>query len=355
LLLSSAVPSVSSYYQYFTAKYFLLEHTLNHPKTVHLVNMREETGDLMLSRTMKDVLKRTLENRKVSLLLLNNLSYNTALLCGDCGSPITCPNCKVNIQYHKEKDIYRCPYCNKSFTTVKCDNCGSHHLEKYGFGLEKLKESLLSMFSDARIVQVDSESMSDFTSYQKFFSMLDNQEIDIIIGTNIIADIVHPDIAAIGMISADSILHFADYRSGEICYRLISKLTQYPHTETVVQGYNLDHYAITAAICGNFADFYNQEIEVRSRYHYPPFSEMNRLLISGEYKSIYYYANYFKKVFLRIAEGECLGPTYQARYKGVQLLLKHQNFGKVSTLIDEVNKKFKDENVTVSFERYPKL
>ena len=353
LLLSSSTPSIDAYYNYSIAKYFLLKHIINYPNHISLVNMREEYEDLLISQLLRDNLKMQLSRDNVSMLILNNLSYNTSILCKECGKVIKCPKCKIGLSYHKEKDLYRCSYCNLQTKDIVCE-CGSTDVNHFGFGLERLKERLYQLFPKVRIVQVDSESMNQKSAYDDFLVGLEEKEIDIIIGTNILANFYHPTIKLIGIINADYILNINDYRSSELAYTTISKVNNYQDCQVVIQGFNLDHYSIKDAMNNDYESFYNQEIILRKELNYAPFMETSRLLVVGDYRDIYYYANYFKKVFSRITKGEVIGPVYINRIRGIQLIIKFEDYLKLSTLIDEVNKKFKDKRLIVNFERYPK-
>lgn len=353
LLLSSSTPSIDAYYNYSIAKYFLLKHIVNYPNHISLVNMREEYEDLIISQLLRENLKTQLNKNNVSMLILNNLSYNTSVLCKACGKVIKCPKCKIGLSYHKEKNLYRCAYCNLQTKDITCE-CGSTEVNHFGFGLERLKERLYQLFPKVRIVQVDSESMNQKPAYDNFLVGLEEKEIDIIIGTNILANFYHPSIKLIGIINADYILNVNDYRSSEMAYTTISKVNNYPDCQVIIQGYNLEHYSIKTAMNNDYESFYDQEIILRKDLNYAPFMETSRLLVVGDYRDIYYYANYFKKVFSRILKGEVIGPVYINRIKGIQLIIKFEDFPKLSTLIDEVNNKFKDKKLIVNFERYPK-
>lgn len=353
LLLTSSALRIETYYNYYIARYFYLPYLVQKESRTSLVNMREEAGDLLLSSALKRALKEKLEAKETSLLILNNLSYNTDVICSVCGQFQKCPHCKVGLVYHKQKNLYRCPSCNLQFTKLTCENCHHSEFKHFGFGLEKLKERLLELFPDAAIAQVDSVSMQEKDAYDDFFSKLEDKEIDIVIGTNQLAGLYHPHIKLIGIISCDSILNRNDYRSSEIIFGLISKISRY-QAQVIVQGFNLNHPAIRFALENDFEGFYKLEIENRKNYNYPPFAEFNTLEVSGDFKDIYYYANYFKKIAAKVLKGETLGPVYDGRIKGVRLLVKHQNFERLSKLIDEVNKKFESKKLTVNFERYPK-
>jgi primosomal protein N' (replication factor Y) len=352
LLLSSGALRVESYYQYYTAKYFFLKYLRDDPANCRVVRMREELEDLLLSRDLRASLERALAGQKVAMLILNNLSYNSSILCKECGHHLSCPKCRVSLVYQKEKGLYRCPGCNLTTAHPNCGDCGSDQFRHLGFGLEKLKESLIRLFPKARIFQVDSTSMQEREAYEDFFSDLEEKAIDILIGTNILLDLYHPDIRLIGLINADAILNLNDYRASENAYITIAQARNHPDCEVIVQTHYADHPAIKAGLTDDFESFYQSEIEIRKNFLYPPFSEVNKLTVCGEYKDIYYYANYFKKVASRIIKVDLLGPVYVPRLKGVRLIIRHQNFPKLSELIDEVNRKFKD--LTVYFERYPK-
>ena len=243
----------------------------------------------------------------------------------------------MGLVYHKQKTFYRCPSCNlrSANSSVKIVIVRNFYISVSDLSL---KERLKELYPEVKITQVDSESMQEKDAYDDFFLKLEENEIDIVIGTNQLAGLYHPAIKLIGIISSDSILNRNDYRSSEITFGLISKFKRYD-AEVIIQGYNLTHPAIRFALESDFESFYNQELEFRKNYRYPPFAELNKLEISGEYKDIYYYANYFKKIALKILKGECLGPVYDGSIKGVRILVKHNNFERLSNLIDEVNKK----------------
>jgi len=168
-----------------------------------------------------------------------------------------------------------------------------------------------------------------------------------------LASIFHDDIELIGLINIDSLLQKNDYRSSEEAYALISKLCMHNNAKVLIQGYNLDNYVIKDALNNDYEDFFTKELKIRKDYNYPPFNEISRLLVIGEYNDIYYFANYFKKVFLRMNTISILGPVYLPRIKGLQLIMKYNDFEKLSRLIEEVKNKFSDRKLIVNFERYP--
>lgn len=353
LLMTTATLSIESYYHYFRTKYYLLKYLLPISGEYQLVNMREEMEDLILSRALKADINKTINNGKTAMLILNNLGYNTTIICRECGSYLHCPKCRVSLGYLKEKNIYRCPSCNFQTENPVCE-CGSQKFNFLGFGLEKLRERLDLLFPKARVFQIDSESMQERDAYDDFFTALEEREIDIIIGTYQIVGFTHPNIDLVGIISIDSILNINDYRASEKAFRMIAAQRNQGQAKLIIQGYNLNHKAISTGVQNDFESFYDYEIQNRKNFSYPPFVEVNTLTIIGEFKDIYYYANYFKKIAFRVLKVETLGPVYIARLKGVRLTIRHQNFERLSELIDEVNKKFSDRKLFANFDRYPK-
>lgn len=354
IIFVTSSPSVEEYYNYTFAKYIYLPYiNENLKRNVHLTNLRTEFSSTLLSKKLSDALVKNFEDKKVSMLVVNNLSYNQTTLCSKCSSILKCPECSVGLVYQLDKRHYRCYSCNYTTQTPECE-CGSNSFKFFGFGLEKLRETLLGLIPGVRIAKVDSVEFINDDDYDDFYSSLEEKEIDIIIGTYPVLNFVHEDIKLVGILDIDNLLNKNDYRSSEEVFNIITKLSS-NNGDIYLQGYNLNHFSVISAINNDFISFYEQEIKNRKLYKYPPFVELNKLIIIGDYKDIYYYSNYFKKVFSKIIEGNVLGPVYIKRVKGIQLIIKHNDYTKLYRLIEEVNNKFKDRKIITNFEKYPKL
>ena len=112
---------------------------------------------------------------------------------------------------------------------------------------------------------------------------------------------------------------------------------------------------IKNASIGNYDDYYEQEISRRKDLNYFPYCDVNKISITGEFKELYHFANYFKKVFTRIVDGEILGPVYDIKIKGVKLIIKHNDFEKVVKIYNDTKIALKDKDIQTSFERKPKV
>ncbi|HKM30090.1 MAG TPA: primosomal protein N' [Bacilli bacterium] len=356
LIFATSSPTIEAYYSYFLTKYFLLKHIVPKNYDVRLVNMKEEVGDLLISSVLKTEIGFSLAKKEIVMLILNAKGYSNHLICRNCSNVIKCPICKIGMSYNKKKDEIFCRYCSYKLPKNSCDKCGSYDLSLYAAGLEKVAEILQAYFPQARLLQLDSDTVSDFQSYQTNILKIEDQEVDIILGTNNILTLKNPAIKLIGILDIDRLLNLNDYKATEMTYGLLTDALGDASAKVLVQGYSLDHYAIFDGIKQDFESFYNEEIKYRQEYFYPPFAEANRLIIIGSFKAMYHYANSIKKAFnyLFKTEGVILGPVYLTKYKGVQLIIKHNDFAKLNRIIAEVTENLSQYQLTINYERYPR-
>lgn len=354
LLLSSNTPKIETYNKYQNAKYYLLKYRVNNNCNIDLVQMKDEVlenNDIIssvLDRRIKDAFYR----EKQVMLILDSKGYSQTIKCRKCKTVLKCPKCNISLSYYKEANEARCRYCGQKFTDFAC-GCGSKDFILDNYGLEQVKEKLNKMYPDKKVLVVDSDTLKNNEDYQNIVYMIESGEADFIIGTsNITSLTTYSSIDLIGLLNVDKILSFSDYKASYNAFSLISKSLVY--NNLVIQGFNLDHYSIKYGVEDDFVGFYNEEIEVRKALNYPPFVEINKIIITGEYKEMYHAANYIKKVLPIICDGVCLGPVYDKIRKGVQLIIKHNNYEKLFKLLDEVAKKFSDSNLYFNYERYPR-
>jgi len=355
LMLQSSPLTVDNYYNYYLAEYNLLKYHIDFKSNVSLVNMKEEMfkNRPVISSLLESKIKNALAKGKQAILVLNARGYSNYIKCKKCGEVVKCEKCNIPLTYYKEKDEIKCKYCGKKLEDAKC-KCGESDYTLFGLGLELAKEHVENLFPDAKTLLIDSGTLREFEDYQSAVVKIESGEVDIILGTsNILSLIPYANLDLISLLQVDNILNFSDYRAS---YNTFSLIYNSLKTENVViQGFNLDHYSILYGIRGDFESFYAQEINYRKLLNYPPYTEINRLIITGDFKDIYYFANYFKKVYSSVfkVQDMVLGPTYIKLRKGVQLIIKNKDFDKLVALIDEVEKKFSGK-VQISFERYPR-
>ena len=352
LLLSSNTPKIETYYKYYEAKYSLLKYRIKSKTNVELVDMKDEVinNHDIISRKLEMRIDEALSNNKQVMLILDNKGYSSNITCRRCKKTIKCPKCQISLTYYKETGEAKCKYCGQKFTNLSC-SCGSYDFSMDNYGLEKVKEVLENKYPGKGILLIDSDTLKDNEDYQNIVYKIESNEVSFIIGTsNITSLTTYSSIELIGLLNVDKLLSFSDYKASYNTFSLISKSLCYKNL--VIQGFDLDHYAIKYGINDDFVSFYNEEIKVRNMLTYPPFIEVNKLIISGDYKEMYHAANYFKKVAGIVLNATCLGPVYDKIRRGVQLIIKHNDYEKLFRVLNETEKKF--NNLTFNYERYPR-
>ncbi|HHU56362.1 MAG TPA: primosomal protein N' [Acholeplasmataceae bacterium] len=359
LILASKTPSIKSYYKALLNQYYLLEDHKVQNNNVITVDMRKELleeQNIILSSILIDNIRTALKENKISMLIVNNKAFSTLIKCRDCGEVFTCSKCKVPLTLYKSKNVARCSYCghqDDSFHT--CHKCNSENIVSYGFGLEKVYHKVSMEFPQARIIQVDADNIKTLEDYNNTISAIEENTVDIIIGTNALTKKVNYDnIKVVCFLYIDSYLYANDFRGAEYTYNLIGKMTG--KEVCIIQTNNVNHYAIQSALKNDYDNFYNLEIANRKLLNYEPYTEMNRIIITGPYDKLFHFAYYYRKALRHLIGIEnILGPTYDFKEQGVKLIIKHNNFDGVVKVLDDAIKNFNEPRLNISFQRYPKV
>ena len=296
VVLGSATPSVSQYYLAKEGAYTLLELTerVMHRQLpdVAVVDMRDELarGNYgVLSDAMAALLASTLAARQQAIILLNRRGFSTFVMCRKCGYVVKCDTCDVPMVYHKQNDRLRCHYCDaeKSAPAV-CPACGSKYIKFFGTGTEKVEEQLRETFPQARIVRLDQDTASRKNSGDHILERFRRHEYDILLGTQMVAK-GHDfeNVAAVGILAADSLLNLPAYWAGERTFQLLTQAAGRAGRgdvpgHVVMQTYAPDHYVIQCAQKQDYRAFYEQEIAFRQAFSYPPFHRLVKIIIVHE-------------------------------------------------------------------------
>lgn len=291
VILGSATPSIESYYYSKQGTFKLLELNSRYNKAelpkLRLVDMRESDLSEMSMELLKDTAKRLRRGEQI-LYLLNRKGYSTFIQCKECGYTEECPNCSVTMNYYKSEGRYRCNYCghSKKFEPY-CPQCKSDKLIFSGQGTEKLEDKVLEYFPKARVLRVDAESTKDRDSYSEIYRDFLAGKYDIILGTQIISKGLHfPGITLVGIITADTILHFPDFRAAEKTFQLVYQAAGRAGRgdkkgEVIIQTYNKEHYVIEKILKNDYEGLYEIEIENRKIFAYPPFGRIINIVLSS--------------------------------------------------------------------------
>lgn len=187
------------------------------------------------------------------------------------------------------KDSLVCHYCGQEQLLPKlCPKCNSKYIGKFGTGTEKVEELLKKTFPLARVLRMDADTTKNKNGHEQILSAFANEEADILVGTQMIVK-GHDfrRVTLMGIIAADLSLQASDYRAGERTFQLLAQAAgragraEYPG-EVVIQTYNPEHYAVTAAAKEDYTEFYENEIMYRSLMNYPPAANLMAVVLSSK-------------------------------------------------------------------------
>ena len=294
VLLGTATPSIGSYRNALEGKYNLLHITRRIGKSVlpdvEVIDLNQKKkGDGILTNPFLSEMKATIKRGEQSLVLLNRRGFSASYLCQDCGASVQCRHCKVSMTYHKKREELKCHYCGYiSSSRLLCDNCSSTKLVPFGVGTERVEEEILEQFPGAVIKRLDSDTASKRSDFFSVLQKMKKGEIDILIGTQMIAKGHHfPGVTFVGVVWADGGLSIPDFRASERTYQLLSQVTGRAGRgdkkgKVLIQTMRPGHYAIECAKNHSYELFYEKEIMVRKRPVFPPFVRLVQIRISGE-------------------------------------------------------------------------
>lgn len=297
VILGSATPSVTSYFHAQEGKYRLLEmgnriggRSLPEVQLVDLSKKSNKNPKSKVIRSeLRQALEATLKAGQQSLLLLNRRGFSGTYLCQECGTTIECVHCHVSLTLHRREQLLVCHYCGYTLTAkTLCPSCHSTQLVPVGFGTERIEEEIYSLFPEARIARLDSDTAKNRKNFTATLKKMHQREIDILIGTQMIAKGHHfPGVTLVGVVWADAGLNMPDFRASERVYQLISQVTgragrgESPG-RVIIQTMRPDHYALQHARKHQYKSFYHDEINTRRAPSFPPLVRLVAIRVTGE-------------------------------------------------------------------------
>ncbi len=369
VILGSGTPSIQSYHNAVIGKYGLLtmpERILKkEPPDITVMDMKSFEGspptadNKIISPPLREAIGENLATGKQTILFLNRRGFSALYLCRFCGEALRCPNCEVSLTYHRGGNNLLCHYCGFRIQPPdRCPLCNKENLKPYGFGTERVVETLREMFPVARVERMDRDTMRYKGKVQQVLRRFLQHETDILVGTQMVTK-GHdfPNVTLVGVISADLSLNHPDFRAGEITFQLLSQVAGRTGRgdvpgRVIIQTFNPSHYAIIAARNHDYQRFFSQETGLRQQLNYPPFSSIANLSLLGNSKSKT--EKIAKQVKIKISDTlkkrswgkkdlEVLGPVEapMAKLKGKyrqQILIKSRKHRSLNQLLKEVEK-----------------
>ncbi len=300
VVLGSATPLVDNYYKAMESQFTLLKMhgraVEEASKDVHVVDMRKEleSGNrTILSSSLKEAIEQALLRGEQVILFLNRRGYANSISCRQCGYVHRCEHCDVSMTYHKSNGRLICHLCGASKPVQKtCPQCGSKYIRAFGAGTQKIEKYIDQLFEGAAVGRMDQDTTGTKHGHQKILDAFRNREIDILIGTQMIAK-GHDfhNVTVVGVLMADLSLNVEDFRGAERTFQLITQVIGRTGRgskkgSAYIQTYQPEHYAVTMAVDEDYEGFYNEEILFRKVMVYPPFCHLLSIvtLADDEYK-----------------------------------------------------------------------
>jgi primosomal protein N' (replication factor Y) len=296
VILGSGTPSIQSFQNASTGRYQLLsmpDRVESRPlPDMQVVDMKgvleKNKKNGVISPNLKEALDRNYAEGKQAILFLNRRGFNRVYLCRFCGEAVRCVNCDMSLIHHLKKDHLACHYCGFHIPRKNtCPSCGRQGMRAYGFGTERLEQELKEIYPKRGVARMDRDSTRRKGHAFKILKKFGRNEIDILVGTQMITKgYDFPNVTLVGVIAADLSLGFPDFRAGERTFQILSQVAGRAgrgdkRGTVIVQTFNPEHYAITAAENHDFRTFFEKEKALREQLGYPPFSYLACLKFQG--------------------------------------------------------------------------
>ena len=323
-LLGTATPSIESYYNATTGKYALVSLTTRHRAIqlphIEVVDMQEYTRKKLtvgpFADPLVEAMSRALKEKKQIILFQNRRGYSPQIECRVCGWVPHCKHCDVSLTLHKNANKLVCHYCGYTIPApVHCPNCEGRNFATLGYGTEKIEDDLQNLFPDARIKRMDLDTTRTRTAYEKIISDFQDGKTDILIGTQMVSKGLDFDnVDVVGIVNADTLLNYPDFRATERAFQLMSQVAgragrKNGQGRVYLQTKMTDAPVIPQIVDNNYAAFYDQQLQERLLFHYPPFYRLIYIYMKHrDVRIIEEFSELIGKRMREIFDNRILGP-----------------------------------------------
>lgn len=372
LILGSATPSIETYFEAKNGELILLEMKKRAVSKklpeIHIVDMMSEIrngNDSMFSRLLQMKLLNTIEKKEQAILFINRRGFSSFLRCMECGYVPKCEDCDVSLVYHKEDGRLKCHYCGNRYKVItKCPQCGGTHIRLGAIGTEQVQAKLKELFPNVPVFRMDNDTTQTKNSHLDIINKFNSTKPAILVGTQMVSKGHNFNgVSLVGIIDADLSLHYADFRSTNRTFNLLTQVSGRAGRtsldgEVVLQTYCPRHFAYQCVKNYNYEKFYEKEINLREVTSFPPFSKIVRILITSEseekaknflgeiYRKIsdLKTENYKRFIYLGAMKSPIKRAKKQFRYQ-ILMRIKNEYFNEVIEKIFEINNGLFDKDV----------
>lgn len=295
LVLGSATPSLESWkraqdgtYQLASLPRRVHNRPLPQVSTIDLRMEKPEPNRGAITRNLQTAIQETLDGDGQVILLLNRRGFATAIQCPQCGHVVSCPDCDLPLTHHRDGGKACCHYCDYHIPTPPaCPECKFSGVRYSGLGTQRLEIEVQNRFRSATVARMDSDTMRRPGSHERVLSQFRDGKIQILLGTQMIAKgLDFPNVLLVGVINADTALHFPDFRAAEKTFQIVTQVAGRTGRgdkagHVIVQTFSPEHPSIAAACKHDFVGFAAQELIQRAQFGYPPHGHLARIIMRG--------------------------------------------------------------------------
>lgn len=294
VLMGTATPSFESYFNAKSGKYGLVEinerfQGIEMPEIVIAdipqARKRKQMHSL-LTPELYDEIEQTLENKEQVILFQNRRGFAPYLQCNSCGWIPKCKNCDVSMTYHKYRSSLVCHYCGHTVGLPStCGECHSDDIKTKGFGTEQIEEELGSLFPEANIARMDMDTTRAKRAFEQIIYKFENRQIDILVGTQMVTKgLDFDDVRVVGIINADQLLNYPDFRSFERAFQLMAQVSgragrKNKRGKVVIQTSQAKHPVLFDVTANDFQQLFNSQMVERKLFKYPPYYRLIKVVI----------------------------------------------------------------------------
>lgn len=296
VLLGTATPSIESYYNARCGKYGLVQMTERYSQVqlpgIAVVDLKEEYRKKRMygpfSTLLHDAIRDALTEGRQAILFQNRRGYAPMLECTSCGWVPKCDRCDVSLTYHRNTHQLVCHYCGNVYSMPsQCPSCGGHTLDRRGMGTERIEEEVQRQFPAARVARLDLDTTRTKSAYDKILTDFQEGRTNVLIGTQMISKGLDFDnVDVVGIMNADTMLNFPDFRSYERSFQLMAQVAgragrRGKQGMVVLQTRNVDVPVIHQVVSNNYAGLYTDQVAERELFRYPPFCRLIYIYVKG--------------------------------------------------------------------------
>jgi len=363
-LLGSATPSLETYFNAQRTKYGLVSLKERFGKVllpeIELVDIKEKHKKRLMkghfSDRLLEAIQEALDNKEQVILFQNRRGFSPFVECTTCGTAPQCPNCDVSLTYHKHKGQLRCHYCGYNMQMMAaCFACGSQTLDTKGFGTEQIETELKSLFPKHAIARMDQDTTRGKHAYAKIIEKLENREVDILVGTQMVAKgLDFRNVSLVGVMNADTLLNFPDFRGHERCFQLLQQVSgRAGRTKkrgmVLIQTFNPLHQILQQVSMNAYGEMYKEQVEDRHQFKYPPFYRTIKITFRHRnydvmQKASVWFARALQVQFKENVLGPEPPPVGRVRNQFITNIMvkipKQQSLGKTKMVIGKIQQSF---------------